>query len=52
MKSVEHPEPVEGCGFGEPSSFDRLRMTILVLGLSSNVGLMTQKNEIRKEEPT
>ena len=36
MEVAEHPEPVEGCGFAEPSSFDRLRMTILVSGLSSN----------------
>ena len=33
MKGAEHPEPVEGCGFAKPSSFDRLRMTILVSGL-------------------
>jgi hypothetical protein len=37
-KNLDHPERepkfgVEGCGFAKPSSFDRLRMTIVSLFL-------------------
>jgi hypothetical protein len=39
MKDAEHSEPVEECGFAKPSSFDWLRMTVLVSGLSSDLSI-------------